>query len=306
MSQIASTYKARDIEEWIDRYFYRPIGYGCARVAQAWSLTPNAVTAASTVCGVAAGHLFFYPHLSTGIAGMLLLVFSEALDSADGQLARMTGHHSRFGRILDGVGSNLTFLSIYVHLCLRVMQHDGQAWVIPLAVVAAASHSFQCALADYYRNAYLWFVYGEERSELDSSFVVSEMYRQIQWRTNPVRKCILRVYLNYTRQQEWCVHSFLRLREAVAETGGGVSPAVRNAYARHNKPLIKYYNLITANTRIIALCCAVIAGVPVAYFFFEILVLNAVLIGVSVRQNRTNGLLLVLVRGLTLVEARTC
>jgi hypothetical protein len=35
MSRIESTYKARDVEETIDLYFYRPVGYQIARASHA-------------------------------------------------------------------------------------------------------------------------------------------------------------------------------------------------------------------------------------------------------------------------------
>jgi len=142
------------VEEAIDRAFYRPVGYTIARMSRALALSPNAVTLISIAVGVTAGHLFYYSHLTVNVLGMILLVTAEAMDSADGQLARMTNTHSRFGRILDGFGGNLIFISIYLHLCLRVVHEGGPLWIFFVAVACGASHSFQCAMADYYRNAY--------------------------------------------------------------------------------------------------------------------------------------------------------
>ena len=58
MSRIESTFKAREVEEAIDIWFYRPLGYFVARVCVPLGITPNAVTIISIFIGVAAGHLF--------------------------------------------------------------------------------------------------------------------------------------------------------------------------------------------------------------------------------------------------------
>src|SRR3972149_3529208 len=116
MSRIASTYKAHDVEETIDVYFYRPLGYLVARVCIPLGITPNAVTIISIFIGVAGGHLLYYRDFALNAWGIALWVAADTLDSADGQLARMTGHRSKLGRILDGLGGNIMFVSIYLHL----------------------------------------------------------------------------------------------------------------------------------------------------------------------------------------------
>lgn len=79
-----------DTEEHIDLYFYRPIGYAWARLARKLGIKPNAITIASIFLGVGAGVCFYYNNLWINILGMLLLIWADSFDSADGQLARMT------------------------------------------------------------------------------------------------------------------------------------------------------------------------------------------------------------------------
>jgi len=50
---------------------------------------------------------------------MLLLVWANSFDSADGQLARMTKQYSPLGRILDGMSGDIWFITIYLCICLR-------------------------------------------------------------------------------------------------------------------------------------------------------------------------------------------
>ena len=292
-SQIASTYKGKDVEEILDRLFYRPAGYLVARLSRSLTVTPTTITLLSIVLGVIAGRLFYYPDTGLTVLGMVLLVTAEAFDSADGQLARMTGRGSKLGRILDGMATNIIFLSIYGHLCARIIQSGGPLWIVAVAFVSAISHSIQCAASDYFRNAYLWYVDTEHRGELDQSAGVRVSYRALSWRTNPVKKALLRIYLNYTSLQELLTATFRRLFVATRRRFGATLPDwLRADYARQNKPLLKYYNLITSNTRMIALFVALLVKAPVAYFLFELLVLNGVLLYVTLRQNRVNNLLL--------------
>ena len=142
-SGVGATYKAREVEETLDVWFYRPLGYQIARAASRLSLTPNAVTAMGGLLGILAGHLFLYRGWVPAAWGIALLVTSEAFDSADGQLARLTGQYSKLGRILDGLASNLVFTSIYVHLAIRVAPEFGSLAAIGLILVAGVSHSMQ-------------------------------------------------------------------------------------------------------------------------------------------------------------------
>ncbi|MDE6394629.1 MAG: CDP-alcohol phosphatidyltransferase family protein, partial [Duncaniella sp.] len=114
--------KSMDTEEHIDLAFYRPIGYMWARLAARLGVTPNAITIASIFLGVAAGILFYYPELWINVIGMLLLIWANTFDSADGQLARLTHQYSRLGRILDGLSGDFWFLTIYIAIVLRENQ----------------------------------------------------------------------------------------------------------------------------------------------------------------------------------------
>ena len=72
-----------------------------------------------------------------------------------------------------------------------------------------------------------------------------------------------------------------RLRAAINERYGedGVpSQDFRDYFRQLSLPLMKYTNILTFNTRIIACFIAVIINMPWLYFAFEIVVLNILLI----------------------------
>ena len=137
---LESTLKSMDTEEFIDIHFYRPIGYRWALLFRRLGISPNSVTIASIFIGIASG-ICFYPHdLTVNIIGMFLLVWANSYDSADGQLARMTGQKSALGRILDGTAGDIWFITIYAAICLRLTPQWG-IWIWVFALITGMCHS---------------------------------------------------------------------------------------------------------------------------------------------------------------------
>lgn len=290
---IESTLKSKDTEEYLDIIFYRPFGYVIALLSKKLGLTPNGVTILSLLLGVVAGHLFYYNNFIINLIGVVILIVSEACDSADGQLARMTNNHSRFGRILDGLASNFTFLSIYIHVCLRLINVGFSPTIFIVAILAGISHSCQSAIGDYGRNFYMYFVYGKEKSEIDDSATLIKNYPALSWTRNFVKKFLMRVYINYTVQQEFLSGSALKLfRVCYEKYGINIPEKISQEYKDKNKRLIKYYNTLTTNTRMIVLCIAVLTNYAWAYFLFELTLMNILMMYVMIKHEQNNGTLL--------------
>ena len=279
---VQTTYKARDVEGLFDIHFYRKIGYRLAQFFARRNLTPVGVTLLGSVAGVIAGHLFFYRDLGLNTLGMLMLVLSNALDNADGQLARMTNRGSREGRIIDGLGDFAVFFSVYFHLCLRYLNGGGSNWVWLLAIAAAASSSVQMAVADYLRNAYMYFGSGRSRGEFDSSAKLEEEYAQLKWRHDPWRKFLLRVYLDYTVGQERYIPQMTKVRDAMENRTS--EEWLIERYRRENRPIVKAANFFGRNTRMLLLFILLILNQPIWYFIFEVTIFNLLLVFILIRQ----------------------
>jgi len=290
--------KSMDTEEWLDLHFYRPIGFAWAKLFAHLGVKPNAVTIASIFLGVAGGILLYWrqPHLAwLNWLGILLIVWANSYDSADGQLARLTGQYSRMGRILDGVSGDFWFIAIYIALVLREI-HFGDRWpgnffslhpwvIWLLAIVAGISHTMQCAMADYYRQFHLYFVKGKDGSELDSSEQLNQQNSQLTWKDNFGQKFTLMFYRLYTANQECWTPAMQRLRRALKQTyGDDVPQDFRQSFRQRSLPLMKFTNILTFNTRIIAMFVAVLIDMPWLYFAFEIVVLNGLLIYMITRH----------------------
>ncbi len=288
-----ATYKARDVEGILDLYFYRKIGFWLAQSFARLKMTPASVSLLGGLCGVMAGHLYFYRNLGTNIVGMALHVFANALDNADGQLARLTGSESREGRIIDSLADHLVFVSIYVHLALRCLIEGASPAICFLAVVAGISHALQGAAADYYRASYLYFVKGKTFMDLDSSMALRSDYQKLSWRDRPWHKFLLALYLNFTRQQEMLSPHLKRLREISNRSFAHEIPEwFRARYQRSAGPMFKLWGLLMTNTRMLLLFILLFIGQPIWYFWIEVTVFNVLLGYLIYRQENMSQSLL--------------
>lgn len=283
--------KSLDTEEGIDLAFYRPIGYMWARLAARLGITPNAITIASIFLGIGAGICFYFDSMAVNVAGMLLLIWANSFDSADGQLARMTRQYSRIGRILDGVSGDLWFAAIYIAICLRenvtsafFMAHPWLIWVI--AAVTGICHAKQAAMADYYRQFHLFFLKGEEGSELESASSLTGKLRSIPRKGHFWARLTLSVYTDYTRQQEATAPAMQALRRELALRfpDGRIPQRFRDDFRAKSLPLMGLTNILSFNWRTIALFTALLLQMPWLYFAFELTVLNILLIVMVVRH----------------------
>jgi phosphatidylglycerophosphate synthase len=284
---VEGTYKNRDVEGVLDLYFYRRVGFTLARLFARLGLTPTGVTLLSGIFGLAAGHLYYYRDLRVNLLGMGLHIICNALDNADGQLARLTNRGSRNGRILDSLSDHIVFVGIYLHLVLRVLATDTSPAIWLLALAAGLSHAVQGAFADYARNAYLFLVAGRARAELDSSARLRADYEQLSWRREPWQKFLLRSYLNFTLGQEMISSGLMHLREAAWHAYPDRIPvSLQDGYRAAVRPLFKWIGLLMTNTRMLILFLVLILDHPAWYFLFEVTLLNLVLACVLIRQNR--------------------
>jgi hypothetical protein len=291
--KIESTFKARDVEGALDLYFYRPIGFWLAQIFARLKLTPAGVSFLAGMCGVIAGHLYYYRNLSINVVGMVLHVCANTLDNADGQLARLTHQESREGRIIDSIADHLVFVSIYVHLTLRYLVEGSSPAVCVLALAAGVSHALQGAAADYYRNTYLYFVTARRQTDLDSSSELHLDYRKLTWRQAPWHKLLLALYLNFTRQQEMLAPRVKALRALAARLFHNEVPdEVRTRYRNLARPMLKWWGLLMTNVRMLVLFALLFLSQPVYYFWFELIPLNLLFVCLLFREEKMARLML--------------
>jgi hypothetical protein len=274
---LTSSLKSLDTEEFIDMHFYRPLGYLWAKLFRELHISPNAVTLIAIFLGVGAGLCFYFDSLLVNLCGMLLLVWANTFDSADGQLARLTGQTSPLGRMLDGFCGDAWFVSIYAAICLRLTPQWGVGiWL--LGAVAGYCHTRQAALADYYRNVHLWFLKGKAGSELSDSASLKEAFRKLSWNKDFILKVGYAFYRNYTQGQEKQTPRLQHMLNLLRRYGEEAPEGFRKAFRQKSLPLMKYTNMLSFNTRVIALFISLGLGAPWVYFAFEVTALNVLLV----------------------------
>ena len=133
------------------RFVNRKLGRYLAAVAFHAGLTPNAVTGISALCtfsGIAV--LALVPATwPVGVLVAALLAVGYALDSADGQLARLRGGGSPAGEWLDHVVDSAKIASIHlaVFLGLSRVEDLARGWLlVPLAFSVVAVVHFSATL----------------------------------------------------------------------------------------------------------------------------------------------------------------
>jgi hypothetical protein len=266
------------VEEWTDVHFFRPLGYVIARAAIPLGITADQVTVACLLSGLAAGWLFYFSNPWYNLAGFGMFILSDVLDSADGQVARLRGTSSRFGRILDGVSDNLRFINLYLCLMVR-LRVGGWGWeALALATVAGVCHSLQSTSVDFIRQAFLNL--GEDRrGELDLVEDLPLDPTAPWW-----RRVGLGFYKDYVRNQErlfpWTVALVRQARGKV------ISDETRHAYVNSQSQVVKNCAWIGQNIRFVVLGLAGFLGYPAAFFWVTAVPFTAIWFALRTTQER--------------------
>lgn len=143
---------------WVNRRVARV--FAAAAVSLGWG--PNVVTTVSAGFSAVAiaGLLFLPPTVWTGVLVAVLFAVGYALDSADGQVARVTGASSPAGEWLDHVVDAVRVPTIHLAVAagyLRFTEHFphagwGIAWMPLLFCVAGVGHFMSQILAEQLRT----------------------------------------------------------------------------------------------------------------------------------------------------------
>jgi phosphatidylglycerophosphate synthase len=203
--------KPREVEETIDVYVHRPLAYVLARALYPLPISPDAVTALSILAGIASAVslLASFPHHLQ--AGGLLLFLSAVLDCADGQLARMRGTSSIFGRMLDGTADLITVgavapASLWVMWCQLATPLWVKSTVLVVTCIAVVTTSFHTTMYDHYKNVFLRLTGPYQEGEDYES--ARERREKTRGTTSLVANLAYPIYLFYLKSQRDYVKGF--------------------------------------------------------------------------------------------------
>jgi phosphatidylglycerophosphate synthase len=141
------------------RFVNRRAGGWLAAVGYALDLTPTQLTVLSAVSSFAgiAVLLFAPATVPVGLLVAALLLLGYALDSADGQLARIRGGGSKAGEWLDHVVDIAKLTSLHAVVAVTLLRHFDVSWLLlalPLAFgIANATQFLGMMLRDQLRGS---------------------------------------------------------------------------------------------------------------------------------------------------------
>ncbi len=240
-------------------------------------------------------------------------------DSADGQLARLRGTSTQFGRILDGLSDNARFVNLYVHVIVRLVHHDAwSVWAaVALAVVAGLSHSWQSAAIDCIRHAFLEIATGkgselelpedlkgttedvEDTEGTGKISSVSSMSAVVH--STRLARIGQSAYRAYVRRQQWLCPVTIRLVRRLR--ANGATQQVRGAYRDSEVGVVKQCAWLGQNIRFPLVGIPGTLGVISAFLWLTIIPLNLILVALLMTHERRAGRILALVGGDRVAES---
>jgi len=223
-----------EITELADVYFFRPLGLVLARLANKLRMTPTQVTAVGAVIGVVGGAMLYFESL--GLIAFALLIVHGVVDSADGQLARMTDRVSEFGRVLDGASGYVTHVSIYLAIAGGVSQRSGNLSILLWLFPAGIANVIQAQMYEYFRPLYVQIVEKGQISQIRPAAVPP----WIRW--------LYRGYLVAQRSLTG-LHPRVEARVSMRAVGGCIQENDRIRYRRCFYRITRAWGLLGDNTR---------------------------------------------------------
>jgi hypothetical protein len=266
-----------EIEEPLNGRVIHPLSRRLVTLLIPTGITPNAVSASGVAAAAAAAAVYALPLWPfSAVAGFVLHLFWHVLDGADGDLARRTGRSSPSGEIVDGICDYLAHIVVYVVLAWLGSGMIG-LWAWIMAAAAGISRAVQANHYESARRTYLWWLY-------DVAWIRQTMGGGSG---GGLRGALARFYLKVSGMVGAEDAEMERLRDiAVASPSAAEARAI---YGRAHRPLVKFASWLGALHETQAIFVAMLAGSPIIFFVYELLVLNGVLVVSILRQRRCNA-----------------
>jgi phosphatidylglycerophosphate synthase len=268
-----SSTRTREIEELTNLYFIHPIGARLTPLLARIGVSPNTVSFTGMACGILAGWAYYhYQDIRYAVAGFVLMVAWHILDGVDGQLARLTNSQSEFGKVIDGIADNVTFLAVYLALGLALSQSEG-AWVWLIIALAGAAHSLQAASYEVQRQEYDFWGWDKKSAELKPV----DTLRQENRPQSPVQALVYGLGQSYVRMQHLAARVDPGFRTRLAGSLAARperAEKIRRQYRESFSSLVQAWSVMSSNYRTIAIFLCAAFNIPLMYFLIELAVLT--------------------------------
>jgi phosphatidylglycerophosphate synthase len=273
-----------EIEEWTNLRLIHPTSRALVGLLIPTGISPNTVS----ILGAAAAALAAWAFVglawpASALVGLVGLFAWHVLDGADGDLARRTGRASTNGELVDGLCDHAGQVAIYLAFCLMLDDTLG-FWAYILPVLSGLSRAVQASAYEGLRRNYRRWVYGARwiRQTLQAGDAgQGGLFDRIKVRLGLAYVVVSGVVSADDRALEAAMGA------AIAR-GPEAAAAARAAYQGRMLPLVKRASLMSANYRSLVAGLSVLAGYPIVFVIYELVLLNLALAWLSRAEARAN------------------
>ena len=288
--------RTTEIEEITNLHFIHPLASRLVPFFARMRLTPNAVSITGMLFGILAAFAYYhYADLRFAITGFALMIAWHVMDGADGQLARLTHSYSYFGKVLDGISDNVTFLAVYTALAIALSRKHGD-WMYALVALSAMCHAVQSASYEAQRQEYEYWGWGRKPQEpppRDSPERDGDGPPVIRWLFDFLHRLF---FVGLSFPTAGITRKFRETMTVALQRQPGHAALIRQRYRETLAPQLRSWSILSANYRTLGIFIAALFKTPEYYFGFEIIGFSAALGVLIRRQSASHEVLLSLLR----------
>ena len=175
-------------DEPVNVYLQRPLAGLLVRILYPTAVTPNQVTLAAIVFGIAGAIFIPFGGGMLSAAGALVYL-KDIFDSADGQLARAKQLYSRRGRFLDSIGDFVVNLLLFAGIGILMFRRGySAAGSLGLALCGFLGVTLRVSYHVFYQTAFLHTFSEYQTNRL------SEEFREEDYGQDPTTRRLQRMF----------------------------------------------------------------------------------------------------------------
>jgi phosphatidylglycerophosphate synthase len=284
--------RTTEIEEMTNLYLIHPLASRLVPFFAQMRLTPNAVSVTGMLFGILAAFAYYrYSDLRFAIAGFALMIAWHVMDGADGQLARLTQSYSYFGKVLDGISDNVTFLAVYTALAIS-LSHEYGGWMYALVGLSAVCHAIQSASYETQRQEYEYWGWGKKAQEpppRNSPERDRDGPPAVRWLFDFLHRLF---FVGLSFPTAGLNRKFREAMTGASRAEPEHAALIRQRYREMLAPQLRRWSILSANYRTLGIFISALLKAPEYYFGFEIIGFSAILAVLIWRQSAAYEVLL--------------
>ena len=268
-----SSLKHPDAEEMIDLIFFRPVSFILVKMIYRLPISPNQVSILSLAAGLAAAFFISSGEPAYFRVGGILLLIANLFDCMDGQLARLQGSGTFFGRVIDGIADYITGVAVF--FALGIGLKSNLIWILVIGVgVSSIIHGIAF---DYYQGEFLKARTG--KNNISANEVKNYLINNLKTTGGlGIRRIIGEIYLLYLNLQDKAISFFTPAKYQLDE------------FQKNDERIIRLWSFLGTSTNRSMLMIFCFIGLTVYYLFIVIVCFNLLFIFCLFYQRRISKL----------------